>query len=327
MNKLMTYEEVVNLINSDILLVLAGSFELLSSLPKGNWIGGTSAYFIDEAGGVKTNDKIFAVSMPSVFSNFNIVTYTEDNISLIADKYYEHGFTYLILPAFSKIHYSYAEKCRDFDNIYKQPLMGWVAGFDLEDKRAETGWVFDGKTGEFFTNKAVALHVSLLDGFDAKMETVNLFDQGNGDIFQFLKDGFIQKDCIIRGEVQNFYDYVVGNECDIQLPLVANYQGLQTNISIKYLDQEKKVVYFYAPIFSDQEYQFASPVGFYDDEFEEQVIGRNLNPDLSCNCILNYLYAQLEGKKTSNIKCPMTFGEISHLLINQTLVCLTFIKK
>jgi hypothetical protein len=42
---------------------------------------------------------------------------------------------------------------------------------------------------------------------------------------------------------------------------------------------------------------------------------------------LNYLYANLEGKKTGHIVGPMTFGEIAYMLLNQTLVYLTFENK
>lgn len=36
------------------------------------------------------------------------------------------------------------------------------------------------------------------------------------------------------------------------------------------------------------------------------------------------MYAHLEGKKTGAIKGPMTFGEIAYILLNQTMVYLTF---
>ena len=36
--------------------------------------------------------------------------------------------------------------------------------------------------------------------------------------------------------------------------------------------------------------------------------------------MLNYLYAELEGKKTGSIVGPITFGEIAYVLLNQTLV-------
>jgi hypothetical protein len=43
----------------------------------------------------------------------------------------------------------------------------------------------------------------------------------------------------------------------------------------------------------------------------------------SCNCILNYLYSELEGKQTGGIIGPITFGEVAYQLLNQTLAYLT----
>jgi hypothetical protein len=43
----------------------------------------------------------------------------------------------------------------------------------------------------------------------------------------------------------------------------------------------------------------------------------------SCNCILNYLYSELEGKKTGKVTGPITFGEIAYVLVNQTMVYLS----
>ena len=44
------------------------------------------------------------------------------------------------------------------------------------------------------------------------------------------------------------------------------------------------------------------------------------DPVFSCNCILNYLYGELEGKKTPPYTGPVTFGEVAYQLLNQTLV-------
>jgi hypothetical protein len=44
--------------------------------------------------------------------------------------------------------------------------------------------------------------------------------------------------------------------------------------------------------------------------------------EFSCNCILNYLYGELEGKRTGALKGPMTFGEVAYQLLNQTMVYL-----
>ena len=43
-------------------------------------------------------------------------------------------------------------------------------------------------------------------------------------------------------------------------------------------------------------------------------------PVFSFNCILNYLYGNLNGKKIPPYTGPVTFGEIAYQLVNQTLV-------
>ena len=50
----------------------------------------------------------------------------------------------------------------------------------------------------------------------------------------------------------------------------------------------------------------------------------NENIAFSCNCILNYLYSELEGKQTGPITGPITFGEVAYQLLNQTMVYLVF---
>jgi hypothetical protein len=40
----------------------------------------------------------------------------------------------------------------------------------------------------------------------------------------------------------------------------------------------------------------------------------------SCNCILNFLFGELEGKAIGGVEGPVTFGEIAYQLLNQTMV-------
>ena len=55
----MTLEQAVSLINEGKILHIAADESLLSQLPKGNWIGGTTPYFIAEEGGTYTKEKLF----------------------------------------------------------------------------------------------------------------------------------------------------------------------------------------------------------------------------------------------------------------------------
>jgi hypothetical protein len=89
------------------------------------------------------------------------------------------------------------------------------------------------------------------------------------------------------------------------------------------VDETKGAVTFYAPVFPGTEYKIAEPVADYISAFESAACSDGAPPAFSCNCILNYLYANLEGKSTGTITGPITFGEVAHQLLNQTLVRLS----
>ena len=85
---------------------------------------------------------------------------------------------------------------------------------------------------------------------------------------------------------------------------------------------EEDRVNFYAPIFKDTKYKFAKSIPDYVTSFNSQIKKVDLQPEFSCNCILNYLHGELEGKKIENVSGPITFGEIAYQLLNQTLTLL-----
>ena len=65
-----------------------------------------------------------------------------------------------------------------------------------------------------------------------------------------------------------------------------------------------------------------SPLGKFplDGDFNKQMDDLKISPAFSCNCILNYLYGNLEGQQSIPIGGPATFGEIAYVLLNQTMV-------
>ena len=116
---------------------------------------------------------------------------------------------------------------------------------------------------------------------------------------------------------------MTANKVDTRLPLVADYCGAMINVSIKGVDAAAKRVDFYAPVFPGVEYRIAAPVGDYVNGFQAALPKLDTGITFSCNCILNFLYSNLEGKRTASITGPITFGEIGYQLLNQTLVYLT----
>ena len=166
------------------------------------------------------------------------------------------------------------------------------------------------------------MHVTLPPHKYADIGIVNIFSQGEGDVITFPEDGFSVTDAFINGEKRNFVEYVKEKKLDIRFPLVANYYGAMINISFQNIDEEQKKVNFYAPVFKGVEYKQAAPVGDYVTRFTAEMPQVGDQIAFSCNCILNYLYSELEGKQTG-VYGPMTFGEIAYQLLNQTMAYVT----
>jgi len=145
--------------------------------------------------------------------------------------------------------------------------------------------------------------------------------QGSGPAITFPSTGFSATTATIDGKAQNLAEWITRNGIDTKLPLVADYCGALVNVSIKGVDAAEGRVDFYAPVFSDSEYRMA------EGGIPELVEGDGKGTSFSCNCILNYLYGELEGKRTGNFTGPMTFGEIAYLLLNQTLVHMSIVRE
>ena len=178
------------------------------------------------------------------------------------------------------------------------PTVGWISGFDLSTNSSAK--VYDGVTGESYGDKAVALHICLPDHKIASLGIVNIFDVDDNDIkIEFEEDALSVTKCLVNGKEVLFSDYISENKIDTQLPLVADYNSVLINVSIKSISEESKTVDFYAPVFSGKEYRFARPVSNYAASFAEHLQEhKGTKPIFSCNCILNYLYGELEGKAT-----------------------------
>jgi hypothetical protein len=323
-NQLMTVEETNNLIQLKKWLLIAGDERVLPKLMKGNWIGGTIPYFMDINGGVLSTDKCFVTVLPDYLLELEIKTYDKDSIKNVYTDCKANGVSFIIIPASSEIHLSFALNAPSYQNFGYNPLIGWIAGIQLSELGKITPKVVDGRNGILLDNKSVVIHSSLPDTKYAEIDIVNIFEQGKGDTIQFPEDSFKVKDAIINGETRNFADYLAEINHDTRFPLVANYNGAMINISYQSVDKEKKEVVFYAPVFKGQIYKNAEKLRDYVSEFNSRMPKDDIKYIMfSCNCILNYLYSELEGKKTEGITGPITFGEIGYQLLNQTLAYIT----
>lgn len=318
-------EEVIERIAQGEYLVIAGDERVLETLPTGNWIGGTIPYFMTEDGGKVDQEILFVTQIngcdPAQAPRLTL--YDTNSISRIAQEAPAQGFTVLILPANSEVHLAYAQDAPDYPNMFFSPIIGWIAGMHLNDLGSRTAKAgFGPAAGLLSENQAAAMHVPLPESQFANIKIVNLFTQGDGDSIRFSDKGFAAKTCQISGQEWNFAEYIKEHQIDTRLPLVANYSGVMVNVSIQ--DASADEVKLYAPVFPDVEYKFAKPVDDYVAEFNQAIQkSDDKNNAFSCNCILNFLYSELEGKKTGALTGPMTFGEVAYQLLNQTLVYLT----
>lgn len=323
-NDLLTVSETTTLIKEGKFLLLAGDEKLLNELPKGNWIAGTSPYFMTPTGALTTRDKLFVTKLPSYFEQFKIVSYDKTTIDQVYNDGFDNGVSFIIIPSSSEVHLSFAVGAPNYENFATKPLIGWISGFHLDDMLTATPKVFNGLSGEQSGNLAVVMHASLPSTKYAEINIINMFEQGNGDTVEFLEDGFVISDILVNGKKRNFYEYLKEINHDLQFPLVANYQGAMINVSYQRLDDENKIVHLYTPVFRGMEYKHASKIKDYLTEYGKLMPKNDLDSiSFSCNCILNYVYSELEGKATEGVIGPFAFGEVAYQLLNQTLAYLT----
>ncbi|MFZ5910147.1 MAG: DUF6976 family protein [Chloroflexota bacterium] len=305
-------------------LLLAGDENLLKMLPPGNWIGGSIPYFMTEEGGLTTRHKIYVTELPHSVSDISIKVYDVATLVNVYTDAAQNGFSAIIMPGSSNTHFEFALHAPQYKDFGHSPLIGWIAGVHLDDLGKITPKVFYGPSQTMLENAAVVLHATLQPGYVAEINYVNIFEQGEGDTITFLQDGFSASEVYINGVKTNFADYVAQQNLDMRLPLVADYFGARVNVSFQNVDTSKREVRFYAPVFAGVSYKHAKPLRDYVQQFTSMLpLHLSEHPAFSCNCILNYLYSKLEGKRTGKITGPATFGEVVYQLLNQTMAYLT----
>ncbi len=322
-NQLVTIEQATKLINEKKYLFVSADEKVLKQLPKGNWIGGSIPYFVAQDGGEFSQDKVFVTLVPDFVEKVELKEYNASTVKNIYSDMSGNKVGFIIIPALTKTHIAFATEVPLSDNYSRNPLIGWISGLYLNDLGKYGAKVINGFTGQFTEDGALVMHLTLPKGKVANVDIINIFEQGNGDVIEFDNVGFSASEAIVNGKKVNFPDYVKNNKLDVKLPLVANYCG--ANINVAFQTVGDKDVSFYGPVFKGVVYKQASPIGDYVTEFTKAIVkadpGKNVN--FSCNCVLNFMYLDLEKKKTGAFVGPATFGEIAYQLLTQTMVYLT----
>lgn len=320
-NGLLCIADAAALIRSGLPLSVAGPESAMDALPAGNWIGGTTPYFMTADGGrVVTHGQVFVTDL-SAIGSVRIARYGADALADISGNGPDRGFSLAVIPAGSVCHERFANEAADYPEAFLRPTVGWIAGVDLADRTA-TAKVYDGTGPTKLTDGAVVAHITQDDDALLSIEIVNPFTPGTGDVLRFEETGFAPTHCVIDGIRTNFATYLVEHGmADGALPLVGDFAGAHINVSIKSVDLGAQSVTLYAPVFPGVDYRFAAPLADYAGTFREKLADHPLEGAVwSCNCILNFLFGALEGKAIGGVAGPVTFGEIAYQLLNQTMV-------
>ena len=317
---LIKFDDAAQLIKSGKLLHIAGSEGLLRKLPKGKWIGGSTEYFMSREGGNVSDDMLFVTEFP--YESHYVESYSASEVKNVANDAYASGFSILIVPFDSIVHREYAENAAGFLDMFLKPVVGWISGLNLS-KSEQTPIAVNGTTGEVFFDKAVCLHIEVPEGKTANINIVNIFEEADDSpIVTFNEEGFTVEKCFVDNEEVVLAEYLEKNGIDTKLPLIGSYSGTGINVSFRSI--EDGAVNFYAPVFCGIEYRFAKKIPDYMEAFQSRIEALNVSGvAFSCNCILNFLYGGLQGKKMETFEGPITFGEIAYQLVNQTLVYVT----
>lgn len=318
--QVLSIPDAARLIASGVAMSIAGDESALRALPKGNWIGGTSPYFMGQDGGETSRERVFATVLPATCGAIDLRFYDVFSLDQVCVEAPDNGFSLIVLPAFSEAHSLFSRNAPNFEDMYVKPLVGWVAGVHLDDLGRVAPAVVNGRTGEFDCERAAVMHVPLPPDQYVRVDIVNPMQPGPGDVIRFAETGFSACECAINGQSTRLAAYLAEHGADLRLPLIANYSGAMVNVSIKGIDADSGRVDFYAPVFPGIDYRLAAPLPDYVAAFQAALPAEGFDATFSCNCILNYLYGGLEGRQTGTVTGPVTFGEIAYQLLNQTMV-------
>ena len=319
-NALVSLDEAAALIRSGASLTVGGSVEALSRLPRGNWIAGTIPYFMTEDGGTKSRDRVFVTRFPAEWK-VAFAAYPAEHIERIVPHTPDEGFSFAIAPCGCAALERFATVGREVEGAFLKPVVGWVAGIDLDELGRRSPQVFLGTDGRPREDGFVVAHVTLPPGRLASLSIINIFEPDGGDVIRFLERGHTATECLVNGQRRRLADHLRehGDGAGV-LPLVGDFAGAPINVSIQSIADDGEVT-FYAPVFPDTDYHLARPVGDYREAFAARLREEPGEPSMfTCNCILNYLHGKFEGRSLGDLRGPVTFGEIAYQLLNQTLV-------
>lgn len=316
-NQTLSFAETAALIEAGEILAVAGPEAVLAGLPRGKWIGGSTAYAVAETGGTRLEDSLYVTHFPEALGAVLRLVPT-DALSTLAAGYLPGGVTLALIPGFSAAHSEFAVNAAGYAGIFDQPLMGWITGVALDEIGRVAPIALNGMTGERVTDGVLLMHLALPENTTTELDIVNPFTPSDdpATTFSFPQSGFTVSEAVVGGQTVNLAAYVAERGIDTRLPLIADYAGALINVSVRSIDDKAGTVTFYAPVMAGAVYRLAQPLEDHAAAFS----GQGGRDSYACHCILNYVYGALEGKRTGAFTGPVSFGEIAYILLNQTMV-------
>lgn len=326
-NGLMNVDAAAVLIEHGVPLSLAGTEAALDKLPRGNWIGGTIPYFMLAGGGAVINDETVFVTDLSSVGMVSVRSYGPDELEGIVSHAPANGFTIVIIPSGGECHRRFAAGAADYKDAFLKPMVGWVAGVHLADIGTVTPKVYDGRTASKSDDRAVVAYVELTDDRFVSVEIVNLFEPDGGDVLRFEETSLEVGLCRMNGHLVNLAKYLeIRGLDDGKLPLVGEHAGAYINVSFQSIDVAGGKVKLCAPVYSGIDYRMAKPVDDYAAALRQRFADQETyGAVFACHSLPNFMFGELQGQAIGGIEGPATFGEIAHLLLNQTSVLLRVI--
>jgi len=315
---LKTFEETSRLINEGMILHIAGSGSLLSRLPKGNWIGGSTEHFMTSKGGLISDSLLFVTKFHN--DTFSIHDYGADSIRRVMKDSYDNGFSIIVMPFDCKVHNEYACNAAEYDGMFIKNIVGWISGAN-PNTPDKTPIAINGQTGQVLTDRAAVLHLELPKSKMVNIGIINIHEQDKqSPVIEFDRHGCVKvSTCRINGKEMLLADYLRQSGHDIRIPMAGDYYGHSVNVSFRSVEEIE--VNLYSPVLNGVKYRFAKAAPDYAAVFQAQLKKlKNENVVFSCNSILNFTFGELEGKNFSTFHGPITFGEVACQLLNQTLV-------
>jgi len=323
-NRLYSKEEVINFINAGRTMLLSGSEKALSGLPKGKWIGGTTPYFMDGVGKVD-EDKIFVDDFTLIAKNAKLEVFDSSNIQNIAKKGYDNGFIVMTVPIDSQVYFDFSDHSLEYDNIYDNPLVGFVSCCKFEDFGNVKTYSVSGLDGKLVDDKAVALYVELPKHLAARCEIMNFdtIDETTSKVV-FPKTSFKQSDCLIDGKPGNISEYfenVVKPKIGGYTQMITSQNGALINRDPRVVDTKTGETSFFSPVYAGDEYYLVKPGSDYFKMFNDNLKAKQSDVVTCLSCISYYFGGNFENRSICK-NGVYAFGEIAYQLLNKTIVTL-----